>query len=78
MQTKVDPTSYIHMTSMGKNSQKATDNRTLPSAVKFQYGSKYHTDKSQKLSKHKVYLTRNLATKSSNAKHGHDSQQEST
>ena len=61
------------MTSMGnllKNSQKATDNTTLSLAVKYRHGYEYHTDNSQKLSKYKDYLTRNLATKHSTAKHG--------
>ena len=57
-----------------KDAQKATDNTTLSSAVKYQYGSEYHTDNSQKLSKYKDYLTRNLATKHSTAKHGQNNQ----
>ena len=59
---------------MGKNlltnSQKATDNITLSLAVKYQFGYEYHTNNNQKLSKYKDYLTRNLATKHSTAKHG--------
>ncbi len=55
MQNKEDPTSFINMTSMGKNClkihKKATDNTTLSLAVKYQYGYEYHTDNSQKLSK---------------------------
>ena len=47
---------------------------TLSSAVKYQYGYEYHTDNSKKLSKYKDYLTRNLATKHSTAKHGQNNQ----
>ena len=46
--------------------------------MKYQYGYEYHTDNSQKLSKYKDYLTRNLATKHSTAKHGQNNQYEST
>ena len=41
-----------------RKTQKKTDNTTLCQAVKYQYGSEYHTDNSPKLSKYKVYLTR--------------------
>ncbi len=75
---KEDPTSFINMTSMGniaiKNSQKATDNTTLPLAVKYQHGYEYHKDNDQTLSKHKDYLTRNLATKHRTANHGQNNQ----
>ena len=54
--------------------QKATDNTTLSLAVKYQHGYEHHTDNGQKLSKHKDYLTRNLATKHSTAKHGQNNQ----
>ncbi len=56
---------------MLKNSQKATD---LSSAVKYQHGYEYHTDNSQKLSKYEDYLTIDLATKHSTAKHGQNNQ----
>ena len=36
--------------------------------MKYQYGYEYHTDNSQKRSKYKNYLTRNLETKCSTAK----------
>ena len=54
MQNKEDPTSIINMTSMGKIAlklTKRTDKTTLSFAVKYEYGSEYHTDNSQKLSK---------------------------
>ena len=57
-----------------KNSQKAIDNTILSLAVKYRHGYEYHTDNSQKLSKYKDYLTRNLATKHSTAKHGQKNQ----
>ena len=47
-------------------------------ALKYQYGYEYHTDNGQKLLKYKDYLSRNLATKHSTAKHGQNNQKELT
>ena len=73
MQNKEDPSSFINMTSMG-NIAKNSDNTRLSFAVKYQHGYEYYTENSQTLLKYKDYLTRNLATKHSTAKHGQNNQ----
>ena len=66
MQNNEDISSYVYRFCMAKLLRKThkqtTDDITSCSAVKYRFGSEYHTDNSQTLSKYKDHLTRNLAT----------------